>query len=54
MGVSVVDSFFSGLKDAFSLFSDMFSMLPVVLQVLIIFGFGLILFICIVQMFRDK
>ena len=45
---------FVGVAEFFSFFGQLFSALPVVCQVLIYFGFGGVIFICLLHMVRMK
>ena len=47
-------SFFSGLDDFFRLWRDMFDMLPLVVKLLIYFGFGGFMLLCLLRMLVNR
>lgn len=47
-------SFFSGLTDFFALWRDMFSALPLVVQVLVYFAFGGFMLLCLLRMLVNR
>lgn len=47
-----ISSMFRGLTDFFSLFREIFSFFPLVVQVLIYFGFGGFILLCLLNMFH--
>lgn len=51
--LSNLRSLFNGLGEFFGMFHDIFSCLPLVCQVLIYFGFGGVLLLCLFKMLHD-
>lgn len=47
-------SFFSGLDDFFKLWRDMFDFLPLSIKVLIFFGFGGFMLLCLLRMIVNR
>lgn len=47
-------SFFSGLTDFFALWRNMFSALPLVVQVLVYFAFGGFMLLCLLRMLVNR
>lgn len=45
---------FTGLAAFFKMFRDMFAALPLVVQLLIYFGFGGVLLLCLLDMVRTR
>lgn len=48
-----LSSLFNGLNDFFDMLREMFSCLPIVVQVLIYFAFGGFLLLCLLKMLHD-
>lgn len=51
--LSNLTSLFTGLTDFFGMLREMFGCLPAVVQVLIFFGFGGFLLLCLLKMLHD-